>query len=479
MNLRSIQVRMTLWATLVAIIASGGFRLQTYYSLQHSLYNELRVKLKGRIADIRQEILPIISQTPFDSLQKRIHDDYTTKDTKSFIRIRQKNGTIYSLTTSPWDYSYDPVSVPLTDYTEQITEHLEKIRGGHYLLIMGAKANVHGIDYVIEVGEPTDQIDKTLRILITPLLIGMPFVIVIATLGGALWVKQMLRPIEDMRSTAEQISSGNLRQRLPISKTGDAIEQLGTTLNQMLGRLDRSYQQAIRFSADASHELRTPITIIRGALEALIQKEEMPRALSENISSILEEIARLSRIVEGLLLLARLDAGVKGNYTYTNLAELVRATTEQMQLLAEEKDIRVAVTATSPTYIFCDNDLLKQVIINLFDNSIKYTSNGGDIAISVHEENRHAVLSFQDTGAGISSEDVSHIFERFYRTEEARSQPVQGTGLGLSITHSICLIHNGRISVDSNKGVGTTIKIEFPIASKDASENTVLASNAG
>ena len=468
MNLRSIQIRMTFWATLLVVLTSVGFMLQTYYSLQHSLYGEVRTRMTQRIKDVQGQILPHVASMTATDLSQKIDDDFLTKDTSSFIRIRQQGGPTLFLTRPPLDHSYDPQAIPFLTYSDQMTEYYLDTHPKHHMLLIGLSASLNGTSYIVEMGHPTDHIDGVLHDLTLSLILGMPFILIVAIAGGLFWTRKALHPVEAMRLTAEQISSGNLRQRLPVSSTGDAIENLARTLNQMLGRLDRAYQQAVRFSADASHELRTPITILRGEMEALVRNEKMSDVSRDRIGSILEEVERLSSIVESLISLARLDAGENKEHKAVDLARLVRTTVEQMQLLAEEKNILVTVEASQPYFITGEIESLKQVIINLFDNAVKYTMNGGSIIVSTYATDKNTILKFKDNGMGIASGDIPHIFERFYRTDNARSQAIQGAGLGLSIVQSICQAHGGTIEVDSQQGGGTVFTIAFPRATHAA-----------
>ena len=278
-------------------------------------------------------------------------------------------------------------------------------------------------------------------------------------------VRRSLKPVEDIRATAQQITFGNLSNRLPVASTGDALEHLSVTLNQMLQRLDDAYQQARRFSADASHELRTPLTIMRGELEAILRQEpEMSETLRERIGTVHEETERLSRITENLFAISRLDAG-EGRTTPITfyLIDLVQSTTDQMSLLAEVKSIALTIEARDYVKVTGDAPRLKQVVVNLVDNAVKYTPEGGRISIIISEIDRKACLSIIDTGIGIPAEALPHIFERFYRTDKARSRDAVGAGLGLSIVRSIVQAHGGTVEVESTESKGTTFRILLPL----------------
>jgi signal transduction histidine kinase len=253
-------------------------------------------------------------------------------------------------------------------------------------------------------------------------------------------------------------------ERLPVIPTGDELERLSLALNRMIERLETALAHNHRFSADASHELRTPLTIIRGELESLIQMPSLPAYLVEGIGSALEESARMAKIVHSLMTISRLDCGDEQlELIPVDLVDIVRVTLDHMSLLAEEKHIVLRTVYLPPVYVTGDPMRLKQVVVNLVDNAIKYTPNGGEIRVSVGVEKKTAHLEVSDTGIGIPAASLELVFNRFYRTDEARSRESGGTGLGLSIVKAICDVHGGAASVESVEGRGTTVRIELPL----------------
>ncbi|MGB9152449.1 MAG: heavy metal sensor histidine kinase [Alphaproteobacteria bacterium] len=468
MNARSIHVRLTLWYTALIVATSIAFGAYTYSSLQHRLYEEMQGMLSRRIEHLREDVLPTIAAETPETLAHKIQEVYSPEENDRFIRISKPDGTVLYVSGVPREKTFEPTHIPLPrNYTKNISERAEELRTTEHLLLVGFVAPVAGNDYVLEMGGSTAPIGTALHKLIVTLLIGLPVIVLIAAAVGSVLVRRALQPVEAMRATAEQISFSNLRQRLPITATDDAIEQLSKTLNQMLERLDQAYQQASRFSADASHEIRTPLAIVRSELETIVQEQEISDALRERIGSILEEIERLSNIVEGLFSLARLDAGEgKVENDVVDLAELTRSTLEQMHLLAEERSLSVIVSAAHPVFVRGDAARLKQVVVNLLDNAIKYTMPGGTISIVVGEMDLNAILTVNDNGIGISSDALPHIFERFYRADKVRSSASQGAGLGLSIVYSICQAHGGTIRAMSQEGVGTTLLVKLPLVTK-------------
>jgi signal transduction histidine kinase len=261
---------------------------------------------------------------------------------------------------------------------------------------------------------------------------------------------------------AEHISLHNLSRRLPLVATGDKLEHLTRALNGMIARLDESFQQASRFTADASHELRTPLTIMRGELESILQQRHLPEDLREGIAAVLEETERLTHITEGLLAIARLEAGeAKIAQCTFDLGALAGATAEQMHLLADEKSIALKVRADAGVFVVGDPARIKQVVVNLLDNAIKYTPAQGEVDLRVHAVGDHAVLEVADTGIGIDEGHLPHIFERFYRAGKMRSRALGGTGLGLAIVRSICVAHHGEVKVESTINKGSRFRVRL------------------
>src|SRR3977135_1451688 len=223
-------------------------------------------------------------------------------------------------------------------------------------------------------------------------------------------MRRSLHPVDEITKRAEGITSTNLSQRLPVIRTGDELERLSVALNRMIERLDEAFQHINRFSADASHELRTPLTILQLELEGIAQNHRRDPALGDQIGSALEETDRMSRIVESLLAISRLDAGeVKMDKTRLDLGELADSTGNEMVLLAEEKSIPLRMHTTAGVQVEGDRARLQQVIVNLIDNAIKYTHQGGEVEIRVGVDGNTAVLEVTDNGPGIPAYALPHV----------------------------------------------------------------------
>jgi heavy metal sensor kinase len=278
-------------------------------------------------------------------------------------------------------------------------------------------------------------------------------------------IRWALAPVKKITATANEITSLHLDKRLPIVETGDEIESLSKTFNQMISRLEESFQSVNRFTADASHELRTPLTIIRGELETSLLDKNLPKNVRETTYSLIEETENLSKIVQCLLSLSRLDAGsAQMERVKLNLADLVATATDQMAPLADEKRVTLASRAQGLVEVEGDRVRLKQVVVNLLDNAIKYTPEAGTITVGVSVSDRRAQLEVCDTGPGIPVDDLPHVFDRFFRADRNRFATIEGAGLGLSIVQSICTAHGGLVKAENRANGGCRFVVQLPLA---------------
>jgi heavy metal sensor kinase len=341
-----------------------------------------------------------------------------------------------------------------------------KLRLGSLFLNRRVYGTPQGRRILVESGQSDVFAQSVQQSLTQTLVFGLPVLLILAALGGYALMHRSLRPVERMIDAAEAITFNDPGNRLPLARTGDRIEMLGLALNRMLDRLDSAYQYANRFSADAAHEIHTPLAIIRGELEFLAAKKHSPE-LQAAIGNILDEVNRLSDMVEKLAMLSRMDS-LWGKHAHAefDLAALAAETMDQMRLLADEKRITLAPLMGGPAVVAGDRNRLKQVLVNLLDNAIKYTPEGGRVAVEVKSQANRVLLSVSDTGIGVAPEHREKIFDRFYRVSTDRGDT--GSGLGLAIAKSICNAHGGSISVDSVRGGGSVFRIELPVSASIA-----------
>jgi heavy metal sensor kinase len=254
-----------------------------------------------------------------------------------------------------------------------------------------------------------------------------------------------------------------LEQRLQVRGSGDELDRLAGTLNDMLDRLNDAFRQIRQFSADASHELQTPLTILKGEMEVALRARRSPEEYQRVLRSGLEEIDRINHLVAGLLLLARADAGMLRMDTKpVDVGELMQGVCEQMKTRADARAVRLHLELQEPVTVEGDREHLRRLLLNLVDNAVKYTPEGGRVSLSYRLDTDGVRLRVSDTGVGISGEGQPLIFRRFHRAAETRSQDETGVGLGLSIARSIAEAHGGSIDVESAPGQGSTFTVNLP-----------------
>jgi len=319
--------------------------------------------------------------------------------------------------------------------------------------------------YIIQVGTTMDSVEHTLNRLLLVLLVSMPVALVVSLAGGWFMAGRALRPVDAITLAAQRIAGGDLTQRLTAPVSADEIGRLANTFNDMIDRLETSFRQIRQFSSDASHELRTPLTVMRGETELALRRPRETEDYKAVMESNLEEIDRMTRIVDELLFLSRADMGeVKMEHLPVSLDSLIEDVQRQGSLLGQERDVQVLLSATTPAVVLGDELRLRELFLNLVDNAIKYSRSGGTVEMALTIEQGQARLSVTDHGIGITQEDQPQIFDRFYRTDHARAHTKKGTGLGLAICIWIAESHRGQIKVESKIGEGSTFTVLLPLA---------------
>jgi len=305
---------------------------------------------------------------------------------------------------------------------------------------------------------------QTLWTLAVIMATAIPCAVGLAVIGGYLLAGRVLAPVGAMADTAQRITAESLDARLPVSNSADEFGRLASVFNETLARLDTAFEQLRRFTADASHELRTPLTAIRSVGEVALQRSLSPEAYREVIGSMLEEVDRLTRLVENLLLLTRAEAGrIPLTRATVDLRELVAGVADGLRVLTEEKNQELTVELGGPVAVECDATVLRQGITNLLHNAIKFTPNKGVIRVAARSAtNGGAVIEVEDSGPGIPTAHQERVFERFYRVDQARSRDTGGMGLGLAIARWAVEANGGRIELESVAGQGTLFRVVLP-----------------
>jgi heavy metal sensor kinase len=298
------------------------------------------------------------------------------------------------------------------------------------------------------------------------LLLLIPLLLLVASAGGYWMSRRALAPVVRITQTAERIGSRNLSSRLEVAQSRDELQHLSETLNGMLERLEMAFRRITQFTADASHELRTPVALMRTTAELSLRKPRAEADYREALTQILRELETTSALIENLMLLARADSGVEVlQFAPVDLAEILGDACRQGRILTEGKQISFQELITQdPVIVEGDAGALRRLFVILLDNAVKYTPPGGTVTLTLTDPRGVAVAEIRDTGIGIGEVDLPHIFERFYRADKARSPGMGGVGLGLSIGRWIAEAHGGVIEAESTPGQGSVFRVRLPIS---------------
>lgn len=476
MKLGSFRTRVISWYIGMLALALVGFSASVYFGIGEYLRISLENSLISKANGIADSLLPQAAEKGTAWLANGIEEEYFPETSGHFIRISRGDGTVLYQSGIIHDPTIDPARVAhLSPGQSRPSFRMLSLDGVHPVLVYALPDTApDGSSYLVEVGVSRGRYDHILRGFLFTLLFATPMILLLAVVSGYLLLKQPLKPIAALTEQAECIGAANLSERMPVMHTGDELERLALSLNRMLKRLEDAVLHIHRFSEDVSHELRTPLTIMRGELENAAQIERTNSEVAGAIWSSLEEIERLSRIVNNLLALSRLDYDNAGmEMRAVDLAELVGDTTEQMRVLAQERNIEIACHL-KPVTVMGEAGHLRQVAVNLLDNAIKYTRDGGQIDVRVWSNGEDGLLEVEDNGIGIAAHALPHIFERFYRTDRARSRASGGSGLGLSIVKAICTSHGGAVAVRSVEGQGTAMTVRLPLCTQESSRRRAL-----
>jgi heavy metal sensor kinase len=468
MNTHSLKFRLIAWYAGVLLGFFVVLGVATYLVLENYLVEALKQTQVRRGRQIAQLLVEESRRKGLARVGEDIETRYAPGLNERFVRITRSDGEALYTSSLPKSQTFVPAALPPPPAWPIRSDAVDKVPllEGRKLLLTSQGLEVPGgARYVIETGALMDDLQQVLRRWLMFLVLGLPVAVLLAGGGGYLLVNRALSPVDQIATSAERISSHDLSARLPVPHTGDELERLSVALNHMIERLDGAFRYSRRFIEDASHELRTPLTVLRGEIETFAQEPRLGPEWRERLGSALEEVERLVNIVEGLFAISRLDAGeAQAEAVKFDLGQLVASTADQMSLLAEDKGITVNCAPAEKVWVDGDRARMKQIVVNLLDNAIKYTPQGGTIHLNVEARENKAVLEVADNGIGIPPEALPRVFERFYRVDKARSRDRGGAGLGLSIVKSICAAHQGRVEASSVQGKGSIFRVEMPLA---------------
>jgi heavy metal sensor kinase len=464
MNTRSIRFRLAAWY--FAILACGMvvFSLGTWLAVRHSLLHSVDDTLEDRVIGVKKFM---DEQTEALSLSE-IRDEFREHS------VLGPGGDLFQVADAAGQWLYR--SVPLEEIDLPIRSPRElgnapvyegrEVQGAP-LRLMSQRITVRGNLYTVQVAAPMHEIYEAFDRLKWFFSVAIPVLLMTATAGGYWISRRALAPVDRITTEARQISIGNLSERLTVPSTGDELQRLSETLNSMLARLDDSVRTVRQFTADASHEFRAPVTLIRTTAELALRKDRTKEEYRQALQQVLTESEQTTQLVDSLMLLARADSGADGlNLIPMDLADAIREACRQGEKLAQAKGIELSWTASDrPLLVRGDPQALRRLFLILIDNAVKYTPPGGKVSVATEVDEGSAFVKVKDTGIGIAEQDLPHVFDRFWRADKARSREDGSMGLGLSIAKWIADRHSADVSVMSKLGGGSTFAVRIPLES--------------
>jgi heavy metal sensor kinase len=340
-----------------------------------------------------------------------------------------------------------------------------EVNGTHWRTLTGSTM-VGDRAVTLRVSRSLEPLRVQLREILVVLGLGLPLIVALAAAGGYTLARRALAPIDRLGSDARRITADRLSERLSVPNQHDEIGRLAAVINETFARLQKSFDRLRRFTADASHELRTPLAVIRGIGEAGLAQPRTETEYRDVIGSMLEEVDRVTTLVDSLLRLSHADAGtVRLVRSSVDLRQLTHDVVTSLSILADEKGQRLVAIAGMPVVVFADGLVLREALTNVVDNAIKYSPRGSTIEVGLRIAGEDAVLTVADEGPGIAPEHRERIFDRFFRVDEGRSRDRGGTGLGLAIAKWAVEINGGEITVDHRPGGGSIFRIVMPVDS--------------
>jgi heavy metal sensor kinase len=491
--LKSIRLKFIIWYTLILTITFSLFSVILYHNFNHNLLkeldNRLHLKAEGIVRSIEtywetekmeagkygslKYVFNKINNANFSKIALRwVNDKTNNLDLMNLVvQIYDSSGTVIA----PKQKALEPIVLPAetlqyivkgNNHFDDYSVRLDKEKTLPFRVFSMPVFENNNVAYVVQVASPQTSIYSALNRLKFLLFLLLPLTVLITSVfAGEFLASITLKPLKQMIETVRQITAQKMEVRIALPESKDEIKQLAETFNNMLEKIDKSLTAEKQFIQDLSHELKTPLTIIKGELETTLKKNRSSEEYISILNSNLEEIDKISKMVEALLILARFDnESMQLKIESFDLVPLLKDLIEDFHIIAAHKEIQINfVPLAEPLPVSGDKEKLRRVFLNIIDNAIKYTPLKGSIHLDMGMEKKMVAIRICDTGIGISKEDQPLIFNRFYRADKSRSSI--GFGLGLSIAKSITEAHQGTIEVESELNKGTTFTVFLPVPS--------------
>ena len=462
-------VKLTFWYILtffLSVLVIFGF---LYFRLKHQLIKEVDRILRDEANELSGLVVQGLKER--DVLIAFESSVSARPYYPIYFRILDNEGSLVYVSRNFREIGYEPTDslISAVRQGKQILEEIKSPGRRRTFRILNIRPPAKGsLTYVLQVGTHTRFVRKSMSHFKANLLIAFPIILVLGSLGGWFLARRSLAPVSYIAEKASQITSSRLSERLSPRGTGDEMDHLIETINAMIERLEASFRRMSEFTADTSHELKTPLTAMRGEAELLLSKRRTPEEYEEGFAHMVDRFDHLNRLLNDLTLLSETDSfQVKLETAPLRLDLLLQNISSLFQVLADQKRILFEVGPLQEITVLGDNTRLQQLFTILIDNAIKYTSKGS-IHLTLGRVDGTAVVKVRDTGVGIPKQEQDKIFKRFYRVDKSRSRETGGAGLGLSIAEWIVRAHNGKIEVSSEPDRGSTFTLYLPIQSPPA-----------
>lgn len=459
-----IKWRLTVWyggvLSLILIIFASGIFIYFKNSLQDSI--DAKIRSIGEV--LSSSMTEAHGASVFGNFERYLENVLGRKPKGKFIQIMDTSGRI-GAKMSDIEGEALPTSFNALERAmrgEIVYETIERTKPRLRMVTIPIMDNKK-VTSVVQVGTSLEDFDETIRKLLLIMIISIPTSIIVTIVVGYFMAKKALRPVDQIRRAAVKISSSNLDEKIDIRGRRDELGRLAETFNAMIGRLKDAFQRINQFSIDVSHELKTPLTILKGETEVALRKEREKDDYQKLLLSNLEEIDRMSCIIDDLLLLSKADTKeIKLNIEEVALRDLIMDVCMNMKVVADKKSVELQMSELEDVRLKGDELKLRRMLLNIVENGIKYSHVGGKVSVSSYVNDGYAWIDVKDDGIGISEEDIKYVFDRFYRADRSRKRE-SGSGLGLSISRWIAGAHKGSIEVKSQPAQGSVFTIKLPI----------------
>jgi len=463
-----IRWRLTIWYGAILALILVVFSSGVYIYFRNSLQDSIDTKIRSIAEVLSSSMTEAHGQTVLGNFERYLENVLGRKPKGKFIQIIDRSGKIGAkmsdIETETVPTSFGTLERALKGVVvyETVGERRPRLRM-ITLPIADGKTESKKITSIVQVGTSLEDFDETMTKLLIVMIIGIPTSLCATLMVGYFMARKTLRPVDQIRRTAVKISSTNLDERIDLGSRRDELSRLAETFNAMISRLKDAFLRVNQFSLDVSHELKTPLTILKGETEVALRKDRSPEDYKRLLVSSLEEVDRMSKIIDDLLLLSKADPkDVKLNIGDVALRDLLVDVCMDMRIFAEKKEIELAVNELSDVHLKGDELKLRRMFLNVVENGIKYTGKGGRVEISSFTDDGCVMINVKDNGAGISEDDIKYVFDRFYQADKSRRRE-GGSGLGLSISKWIAEAHKGSIQVESQPMNGSLFSIKLPL----------------